>query len=176
MTSNCFGTEPADLRSVVASLAKSLCSEIQDENSIEALLACRLIPLNKNPGLRPIGIGETLRRIIGKSVAKVLKQDVINSVGSLQVCAGQDAGCEAAIHAIRAIFEQEDTEAVMLVDASNAFNSINRKAFLHNAKVICPSIATFTENCYSTPSRLFVIGGLKSNLPKVQPKATPSRD
>jgi len=47
----------------------------------------------------------------------------------------------------------------MLIDASNAFNSINRKAFLHNVKIICPSIATFTANCYSSPSRLFVGGG-----------------
>ena len=47
----------------------------------------------------------------------------------------------------------------MLIDASNAFNSINRKAFLHNVRIICPSIATFTINCYSSPSRLFVVGG-----------------
>ena len=114
---------------------------------------------DRNPGLRPIGVGETLRRIIGKTVAKVLKNEVADAVGSLQVCAGQDAGCEAAIHALRKIFEQEETEAVMLVDASNAFNSINRKAFLHNVRIICPSIATFTINCYSSPSRLFVVGG-----------------
>ena len=47
----------------------------------------------------------------------------------------------------------------MLVDASNALNAINRKAFLHNVKIICPSIATFTTNCYRSPSRLFVVGG-----------------
>ena len=124
-------------------------------------MACRLIPLNKNPGLRPIGVGEVLRRIIGKSVANVLKSDVKHSVGSLQVCAGQDAGCEAAVHAIHRIFDQEVSEAVLLVDASNAFNSVNRKVFLHNVKVICPSISTFVENCYQAPSRLFVIGGVE---------------
>ena len=75
------------------------------------------------------------------------------------MCAGHDAGCEAAIHALRNIFDQHETEAVMLIDAANAFNSVNRKAFLHNVKVICPSIATFVVNCYSTASRLFVVGG-----------------
>ena len=159
LTSNCFGTEPSDLCASLAKLTEILCSINQEENSLEPLLASRLIPLNKNPGLRPIGIGETLRRIIGKTVARFLKQDVVDSVGSLQVCAGQDAGCEAAIHSLRTIFQQEETEAVMLIDASNAFNSINRKAFLHNVKVICPSIATFTNNCYSSPARLFVVGG-----------------
>ena len=39
------------------------CEEIQDYESIQSLLACTLIPLNKNPGIRPIGIGEVLRRI-----------------------------------------------------------------------------------------------------------------
>ena len=159
LTSNCFGTELSDLCASLAKLTKTLCSINQEENSLEPLLASRLIPLNKNPGLRPIGIGETLRRIIGKTDAKPLKQDVVDSVGSLQVCARQDAGCEAAIHSLRTIFQQEETEAVMLIDASNAFNSINRKAFLHNVKVICPSIATFTNNCYSSPARLFVVGG-----------------
>ena len=48
-----------------------------------------------------------------------------------------------------------------MIDAANAFNSVNREAFLHNVKVICPSIATFVNNCYSTPSRLFVIGGIE---------------
>jgi len=91
----------------------------------EAFLACRLIPLDKNPGLRQIGVGEVLRRIIGKAVMVVPRNHVKKSVGSLQVCAGQEAGCEAAIHAMKDIFEQEDTEAVLLIDAANAFNAIN---------------------------------------------------
>ena len=111
--------------------------------------------------LRPIGICETLCIIIVKTVVRFLKQDITDSVGSLQVCARQDAGCEAAIHALRHIYEQGECEAVMLIDASNAFNSVNRKAFLHNVKVICPSIATFTTNCYSSSSQLFVVGGTK---------------
>ena len=59
------------------------------------------------------------------------------------------------------IFADEDTEAVLLIDAANAFNSINREAFLHNIKVICPEIAIFVSNCYAKSSRLFVIGGIE---------------
>ena len=75
------------------------------------------------------------------------------------MCAGHEAGCEAAVHAMHDIFEEENTEAVLLVDASNAFNSVNRNVFLHNVSIICPAIATYVQNCYSLPSRLFVIGG-----------------
>ena len=58
------------------------------------------------------------------------------AVGSLQVCTGQDAGCEAAVYAILPIFDQDESEAVLLIDASNAFNSVNRNVFLHNVEVI----------------------------------------
>ena len=99
-------------------------------SSLETFLACRLIPLDKCPGLRPIRIGEVLRRIAGKVVMSMIKEDVQETVGSLQVCAGQSGGCEAAIHAMRTIYENEDTDRILLVDAANAFNSINREAML----------------------------------------------
>ena len=52
----------------------------------------------------------------------VLEKEFISSSGSLQVCAGQEAGSEAAIHAMEKIFKEESTEAILLVDAENAFN------------------------------------------------------
>ena len=57
------------------------------------------------------------------------------------------------------MFNAKNTEAVLMVDASNAFNSINREAFLHNTKIICPSLSTYINNCYSTPSKLYIQGG-----------------
>ena len=138
LTTRYFGQHSTDLSASLAEMTKALCTKLHSPKSIEPLLASRLIPLNKNPGLRPIGVGEVLRRVIGKMVAKVVKEDVTKSVGSLQVCAGHEAGSEAAVHAIRNIFSQDEAEAVLLIDAANAFNCINREAFIHNAKIICP--------------------------------------
>ena len=159
LLSRSFGESSNGLCQSIARVARKLCTERND--SIDAFLACRLIPLNKNPGLRPIGVGEVLRRIIGKAVMSITKEHIKKSVGSLQVCAGHEAGCEAAIHAMTDIFHHDDTEAVILIDAANAFNSINRKAFVHNIGIICPEIAMYVENCYTKPSRLFVIGGVE---------------
>ena len=48
------------------------------------------------------------------------------AAGPLQLFAGQDGGFEAAVHAMRNIFQAPKTEAVLLVDA----NALNRKATL----------------------------------------------
>ena len=56
------------------------------------------------------------------------------------------------------IYEHQSVEAVLLVDTSNAFNSINRNPFLHNIEVICPSITRYIKNCYSFNSQFFIIG------------------
>ena len=59
---------------------------------------------------------------MAKCVMKILKHDVIDASGSLQVCASLKCGSEAAIHAIRKMLEADDNDAVLLIDASNAFN------------------------------------------------------
>ena len=151
LASNSFGDSSSDLCRAITSFTRKLCLEKFDASSLEASLACRLIPLNKNPGLRPIGVGETLRRIVGKVVVSSTRNDIIDSVGSLQVCAGHKAGCEALIHAVNNIFQDEQTKAVLIVDAINPFNAVNRKVFLHNINIISPSMATFVHNCFSRP-------------------------
>ena len=93
----------------------------------------------------------------------VAKEDVQTSAGSLQVCAGQAGGCEAAIHGMRTVFEDE-TDAILLIDAANAFNSINRDAMLKNIARICPIAYVYAYNCYSIHARLFVLGGAELKL------------
>ena len=69
-------TSGEDLRKAIADMTKRLCKE-KAATHLDAFLACQLIPLNKQPGVRPIGIGEVLRCIIGKVVMKLLKRDVL---------------------------------------------------------------------------------------------------
>ena len=140
---------------------------------MEILVACRLIPVDKNLDLRPIGVGEVLRRISGKVVMMINKQDVMKAAGS-QVCAGQVGGAEAAIHAVYDIFKDHTTEAVLLIDAENAFNTIKKKTLLHNISVICPIISTYISNCYNTPACLFIIGGTEILLKEATAQGDPT--
>ena len=116
----------------IAAFARKIASEVTDPYCLEAYVACRLIPLNKNPGIRPIGVGEVLRRIVGKSVAWALRDEVQTAAGPLQMSSGLQGGAEAAIHTIREIFHSDNSDAVILVDATNAFNNLNRMVALHN--------------------------------------------
>ena len=54
------------LTNALASVAKRLATEFVDPTGLEALLANRGIAIDKCPGLRPVGVGEIARRIIGK--------------------------------------------------------------------------------------------------------------
>ena len=153
-----FGSYSSDLCSSMAAVARRLCQSYVDPTGLRALLSCRLIALNKNPGVRPIAIGETCRRIMSKAVAAVLRTDVLEVVGSDQLCAGQKGGCEAAVHALRQAFQSSSANAILLVDAKNAFNSVNRQVALRNILHLCPSIARFLINTYRDGIDLFIGG------------------
>ena len=60
---------------------------------------------------------------------------------------------------MQTIFEEPLTEGVILVDASNAFNSLNRKVALHNIHIACPSFSHMLINTYQTSSRIIIMGG-----------------
>ena len=66
----------------------------------------------------------------------------------LELCAGQCASCEAAVHVMREIFADEGTEGILLVDVSNTFNSLNRRTALLNMFHLCPPLATVLTNTY----------------------------
>ena len=112
-----FGQKSNDLCEALAAVARRISTTYIDPSTLQAYTSCCLIPLDKCPGVHPIGIGEVVRRFIGKAVMRIVKRDLQNAVGSIQLCAGQEAGCEAAVHAMKQVFEDEDTEAMILVDA-----------------------------------------------------------
>ena len=103
-------------------------------------------------------VGETVRRIVSRAILHVIKQVIQEAVWSRQLCGGQISGIEAAVHSVQSEFVKEETEAVLLVDATNAFNSLNRQADLHNIQQVCPSFATVLINTYRMPTDLFVDG------------------
>ena len=136
-----FKTEGKNLREQIALLSRNLALKFVDPFSIEALATCRLIPLEKNPGVRPIGMGEVLTQIMGKAIHCILREDIQAAAGSLQTATGLKAGAEVSVQGMRTIFEDPRTEGVILVDVSNVFNTLNRRVALHNIQMPCPSVS-----------------------------------
>ena len=60
------------------------------------------------------------------------------------------------VHAMKEAFLKDDSEAVLLVDASNAFNLLSRDAALHNIQHLFPSLSTIVINIYREAPELFI--------------------
>ena len=147
-----------DLCTSLALVAKKIATTYVDPKGLGGFLACRLIALNKMPGVRPIGIGEVSRRIVNKAIISIIYDEIKQVAGTTQLCAGLEAGCEIGIHSMRALFEESTTEGALFVDASNAFNLLNRQTALLNIHSLCPALAVVLTNTYRNHSCLFIEG------------------
>jgi hypothetical protein len=96
-----FGAESEALRNEMASWAEWLANAAPPYAAYRALMACRLVALDKQPGVRPVGIGEIYRRLLAKCLLKVEGHQATSACGNHNLCAGLAAGIEGAIHAVR---------------------------------------------------------------------------
>ena len=121
-----------------------MCTKfIVSSENLKVFLACKLILLDKKLELRPIGIGEVIRRIIGKDITSCLRCDIINANGNLQLCTGIKSGFEIAVQ---------------------MFNIISRALLLYNMNILCPEVATYVNTAttyvnYRTLVILFISEG-----------------
>ena len=67
-----------------------------------ALQTCRLVALDKGPGVRPVGIGEIWKRGMAKCALKVGGEDAKAAYGSANLCADLEAGIEGELHVVSA--------------------------------------------------------------------------
>ena len=152
------GAHSARLRGAVAALTRRLANSYVPWEEFRALKACRLVGLDKQPGVRPIGIGEVLCRLMAKTMAALTGYDLQLECGVDQLCTGVKAGIEGAVHAMAALFDDPATEGMLLVDASNAFNRMSRPAALYNCRVLWPRCSRFLFNTYNGHAALHLAG------------------
>lgn len=155
-----FGEASLHLRKSIAELTMKLNNEYVPWNQIQALMSSRLVALDKCPGVRPIGIGECLRRIISKCMILATSSEVTEACGHSQLCSGLSSGIEGGIHAMNDIFQNKclpgSNWGMLLVDADNAFNSVNRQLALWQARIYWPHCARFLYNTYNGHAELVI--------------------
>ena len=138
-------------------LPTSICSALRDVVNLLAsgnvpsqvstyLAGGSLTALNKvkqgcPPDIRPIAVGETLRRLTGKCLCAVIKDKASELFHPLQFGVACTAGSEKIIHGLRKCIEDhgDDEDFVVLkVDMRNAFNLVSRQAILDEMRFSLP--------------------------------------
>ena len=72
----------------------------------------RLIALDKQPGVRPVGVGETLRHLFAKIVLKVTVQEATMACQDDQLCAGFKVGIYGVVHGFQAIWDEKQPQRI----------------------------------------------------------------
>ena len=114
-------------------------------------MSVRLIVLDKQPGVRPVDVGETWRHIFTKIVIKFTEPEATMECQDDQLCAELKTGIDGIIHGVQALWDENSyTEewGFLLIDAKNAFNNINRVGMLWAVQNLWLSGARFVFNCY----------------------------
>ena len=110
-------------------------------------------------GLRPIAVGETWRRLVGKILSKTTAEKIHNYLEPLQVGVGTKGGAEATIHVVRQWMgrNREDCDRVLaMMDLSNVFNCLDRSAFRQAIRRVAPELAPWVDFCYGDLSPLLL--------------------
>ena len=85
----------------------------------------RLIVLDKQPGVRPFGVGETWRLLFVKIFLKVTGPEAKMACQDNQLCAELKARIDGAVHVVQTRWEENSTTkdwGFLLINAKNAFN------------------------------------------------------
>uniref|UniRef100_A0A1X7SS29 Reverse transcriptase domain-containing protein n=1 Tax=Amphimedon queenslandica TaxID=400682 RepID=A0A1X7SS29_AMPQE len=114
----------------------------------------------KSGGLRPIAIGEVIRRLVSKCLASFIMPQVRQSLPPHQLGVGVSNGAESLVHSLKLLLSNPSvpplSQCCLLLDFSNAFNSIDRSALFREVRSRFPSLSPWLECCYGAqPNLLF---------------------
>ena len=117
--------------------------------------------------IRPIVVGEALRRLTGKCLCIITKPKASDFFTPFQYGVACPAGAEKVIHGVRSSIQEhwkdDDNFTVCKVDMSNAFNLVSRQALLEECAVHFPELLPWVGWCYgSHPTLWHPLGQLSS--------------
>ena len=119
-------------------------------DAYRALMSDRMIALDKQPGVRPVGVGETWRHLMAKWVLRVKVQESKSAHEMKQLAGGVEGVIEGGIHDMRLLWakhSQEEDWVFLLVDAQNTLNEENWMSMLWDVQHEWTSGVQFTFNC-----------------------------
>ena len=125
------------------------------------MASANLVPLLKKDGrsIRPIAVGEVLRRLISKCCVKRFSNDAADYLRPMQLGVRVRNGAETLLHAFNRFIRDpdkcDDDTVLVLVDFSNAFNRVDRNSMLDAVFQHFPGMFGWVQYCYSIGARLY---------------------
>jgi len=127
----------------------------------ELLCSSTLLPFTKDESdIRPIAIGESIRRLTGKVALKKVGPQVASKLEPLQRGLSE-GGIENVKHTMD-VLTYSGSEVIGKIDEKNAFNLIPREDIFSGVLHYCPEIFHLVTFCYATETRL--IAADKDNI------------
>ena len=116
--------------------------------------------------VRPIAVGEALRRLVGKCLCSMLKDKAAEFFDSLQRVVACAAGAEKIAHGLRDCIDenwQVEGFTILKIDLVNAFNLVCRQALLSECSTHFPELLPWVSWCYCRhPVLWHTLGNLTS--------------
>ena len=158
----------------LTSFVNLLCAGKAPQVIVPHLCGASLLPCKKKDGgLRPIAVGEVLRRLSSKCATRAVLPDALSILSPLQVGVGLPGRCDAVLHSVMSVLHDtnipSNNKFTLLVDFSNAFNSINRAAMFKEVRSRLPKITSWMECSYGSQPILLLDDRPIHNCCGVQP-------
>ena len=121
--------------------------------------------------VRPIAVGETLRRLTAKCLCNDVRVPARDFLCPLQVGVATRHGTEAVVHTARQWVQRHagiPDQVLLKIDFSNAFNTVDRAALLRETRLRLPGLSPWAEWCYGHHWRLLFHGDPLSSEAGVQ--------
>ena len=156
MAAHCLGEGPqfSAFLQALTSLASAFAWHRLPRDVSLLMAGAKLVLLpKKDGGLRPIAVGELVRRIAGKILVTRYQASIALNLQPLQAGVACAGGMERIIHAIQVwATDSASEEALIQVDLKNAFGCLDRVHMLNSIREICPVFLPYALACYSGSS------------------------
>lgn len=124
-------------------------------------------PQKPDGRVRPIAVGEILRRLTGKCLMGSVKEEARSHFWPAQAGVAVCGGAECIIHTVRAWYQRHHhsyQKVVLKLDFSNAFHSVSRDAVSTAVRSHFPLLSRWATWCYKQPTGLqFATWGVDSS-------------
>jgi hypothetical protein len=125
----------------------------------DLLVVNEIVPLPKDQGgLRPVAIGMTYRKIAAAVQCNYLGDAPSKLLGDANFgILKQESGIEAIIHTVRLQLERDVLDSdILFLDFTNAFNRVDRGAFLTLISEHFPELFPYASMCYLSNSEIWL--------------------